>query len=144
MIQILPRGAYKAPRSNPVRDVMELRDSVKPNATFGGAESFIFCASASELATLRKQNFLSRFAGRWTFFLGSSQIIIPAHFLSGDRLCARDWIRTSTTFRMLPPEDSASTSFATRAGCKYIKTAMTSEQIRRQSSLLQYVSVILL
>ena len=30
--------------------------------------------------------------------------------------CARDWIRTSTTFRMLPPEDSASTNFATRAG----------------------------
>ena len=28
---------------------------------------------------------------------------------------ARDWIRTSTTFRMLPPEDSASTNFATRA-----------------------------
>ncbi len=31
-------------------------------------------------------------------------------------LSARDWIRTSTTFRMLPPEDSASTNFATRAG----------------------------
>ncbi len=30
-------------------------------------------------------------------------------------LCARDWIRTSTSFRTLPPEDSASTSFATRA-----------------------------
>ena len=30
---------------------------------------------------------------------------------------ARDWIRTSTTFRMLPPEDSASTNFATRAFC---------------------------
>ena len=30
-------------------------------------------------------------------------------------ICARDWIRTSTTFRMLPPEDSASTNFATRA-----------------------------
>ncbi len=29
--------------------------------------------------------------------------------------CARDWIRTSTSLRMLPPEDSASTNFATRA-----------------------------
>lgn len=28
---------------------------------------------------------------------------------------ARDWIRTSTSLRMLPPEDSASTNFATRA-----------------------------
>ena len=31
------------------------------------------------------------------------------------RLCARDWIRTSTSFRMPPPEDGASTNFATRA-----------------------------
>ena len=29
---------------------------------------------------------------------------------------ARDWIRTSTSFRTPPPEDGASTSFATRAG----------------------------
>lgn len=29
---------------------------------------------------------------------------------------ARDWIRTSTSLRTLPPEDSASTNFATRAG----------------------------
>ncbi len=28
---------------------------------------------------------------------------------------ARDWIRTSTSLRTLPPEDSASTNFATRA-----------------------------
>ena len=42
------------------------------------------------------------------------QIKKPVSF--ADRLCARDWIRTSTTFRMLPPEDSASTNFATRAG----------------------------
>jgi hypothetical protein len=32
-----------------------------------------------------------------------------------ERLCARDWIRTSTTLRMLRPEHSASTNFATRA-----------------------------
>ena len=30
-------------------------------------------------------------------------------------LCARDWIRTSTSLRTLPPEGSASTNFATRA-----------------------------
>ena len=43
-------------------------------------------------------------------------------------LSARDWIRTSTTFRMLPPEDSASTNFATRAGrkCKLKKLKMES------------------
>ena len=35
------------------------------------------------------------------------------HFVQ--RICARDWIRTSTSFRTLPPEDSASTNFATRA-----------------------------
>jgi hypothetical protein len=29
--------------------------------------------------------------------------------------CARDWIRTSTFLRTLPPEGSASTNFATRA-----------------------------
>ena len=29
--------------------------------------------------------------------------------------CAQDWIRTSTSFRTLPPEDSASTNFATWA-----------------------------
>src|SRR5688572_5306181 len=46
------------------------------------------------------------------------QIKKPVSF--ADRLCARDWIRTSTTFRMLPPEDSASTNFATRAfGLKF-------------------------
>ena len=28
---------------------------------------------------------------------------------------ARDWIRTSTSFRTPPPEDGASTNFATRA-----------------------------
>ena len=28
---------------------------------------------------------------------------------------ARDWIRTSTSFRTLPPQSSASTNFATRA-----------------------------
>jgi hypothetical protein len=32
-----------------------------------------------------------------------------------ERLRARDWIRTSTSFRMPPPEDGASTNFATRA-----------------------------
>ena len=37
---------------------------------------------------------------------------------SFERPCARDWIRTSTTFRMLRPEHSASTNFATRAGGK--------------------------
>ena len=41
----------------------------------------------------------------------------PLSFSSCSR--ARDRIRTSTTFRMLPPEDSASTNFATRAGGKY-------------------------
>ena len=30
---------------------------------------------------------------------------------------ARDWIRTSTSFRTLPPQSSASTNFATRADC---------------------------
>lgn len=35
------------------------------------------------------------------------------HFSAG--LCARNWIRTSTSFRTLPPEDSASTNFAIRA-----------------------------
>lgn len=34
--------------------------------------------------------------------------------------CARDWIRTSTSFRTPPPEDGASTSFATRAGAANI------------------------
>jgi hypothetical protein len=32
---------------------------------------------------------------------------------------ARDWIRTSTSFRTPPPEDGASTNFATWAECKY-------------------------
>ena len=31
-------------------------------------------------------------------------------------LCAQDWIRTSTPFPALPPQGSASTSFATWAG----------------------------
>ena len=30
-------------------------------------------------------------------------------------ICARDWIRTSTSLRTLRPEHSASTNFATRA-----------------------------
>ena len=30
-------------------------------------------------------------------------------------ICAQDWIRTSTSFRTLPPEGSASTNFATWA-----------------------------
>ena len=34
---------------------------------------------------------------------------------SGHINCARDWIRTSTSFRTLPPQSSASTNFATRA-----------------------------
>ncbi len=33
--------------------------------------------------------------------------------------CAQDWIRTSTSFRTPPPEDGASTNFATWAeNCK--------------------------
>ena len=37
-----------------------------------------------------------------------------------DLKSARDWIRTSTSLRMLRPEHSASTNFATRAlDCKY-------------------------
>ena len=31
------------------------------------------------------------------------------------KLCARDWIRTSTPFRAPPPQSGASTNFATRA-----------------------------
>ena len=42
---------------------------------------------------------------------------IALHIALGDMegICARDWIRTSTSFRTPPPEDGASTSFATRA-----------------------------
>ena len=40
---------------------------------------------------------------------------IEKDLTKGLSLSARDWIRTSTSFRMLPPEGSASTNFATRA-----------------------------
>ncbi len=43
------------------------------------------------------------------------QIKNPAHF-AGLFICAQDWIRTSTPFPALPPQGSASTSFATWAG----------------------------
>ncbi len=45
---------------------------------------------------------------------------------STDFTCARDWIRTSTSLRTLPPESSASTNFATRA--HFFRTAILHEE----------------
>ncbi len=36
-----------------------------------------------------------------------------------EKLCARDWIRTSTPFPAPPPQGGASTNFATRASIEF-------------------------
>jgi hypothetical protein len=46
---------------------------------------------------------------------GKRQRIIDKKTTLKKWCCARDWIRTSTSLRTLPPESSASTNFATRA-----------------------------
>ena len=66
-------------------------------------------------------------------------------------ISARDWIRTSTTFRMLPPEDSASTNFATRAGlfevlqlsgCKYNKSTFVNlHTLKPQTILYTHIKI---
>jgi hypothetical protein len=52
--------------------------------------------------------------------------------------CARDWIRTSTSFRTPPPEDGASTNFATRAYRKNIRVANVKSKIKSKKSKTRF------
>jgi hypothetical protein len=52
-------------------------------------------------------------------------------------LSARDWIRTSTSLRTLPPEDSASTNFATRAQRFEVRSCLPLSDDKLQTSNLK-------
>ena len=52
---------------------------------------------------------------------------------------ARDWIRTSTSFRTPPPEDGASTNFATRAGKEY-RIEQGTDEYRSSFELLLFLT----